>query len=667
MMSRNPFTLVRAADFSDEQINALWVELGAQAIDQIIEPREPCSKLILGGKGAGKTHLLRYHSYPAIRLREKNLSGLEILRGRGYLAVFLRATGIDAARFEAASISPLVWQHLFGIYLELQLGELVADALSDVERDDPTAYDFQSFLAELVKKVDSDSIRKTTSMVELKEWFGREQRLIDIAINNAAFSGTLDIQAKFAIGSLCLPMGRALSKWHPGLAATSVIYLIDEIENFSSSQQQVVNSLIRYGGGQTTFRISGRLYAMETFSTLGNGEVNREGAEYKITNLDEIMRKMKSYPAFASKFISSRMASVSERRPEVQWDSKDSPKVCFEEIEHAHFFEDAVQKFANISNEQQLTHDFRKALTDIYFGAGVVEDVIRTLTAGFPVIIGKLNVLLFCKKFKTSDSAEVLARNIRTSAISYISNTATGDEAYANAYGHWAQDLFAQVCHDSNRRLGVPYAGLDTFIKMSSGNPRNLLIVLGRAYAVASFKGIDFMSGGKLPVELQTEAVLESAQFMYESDTNFGSKSDSARQAASRLGDLLRTARFSLNIPEKSPVVVSFSDDDLTPAARETLMRALNYSFVFEIMRGRPDRNSKRRNRKVQLNPLLAPRWELSISRGGDLSLSAELANSIFDPYLAANFESLLRSLESKWQFPFAPQEKYFKRQGKLL
>ena len=203
--------------------------------------------------------------------------------------------------------------------------------------------------------------------------------------------------------------------------------------------------------------------------------------------------------------------------------------------------------------------------------------------------------------------------------------------SYSNAYGHYKNDLFAQVCRES-RKTHVPYAGFNTFISMSSGNPRNLLIVLGRAYEIAAFKELDFIRGAPLSIQLQTEAAIEAARFMYERDTNYGSQSDFARVAVERLALVLRTARYALNIPEVSPLAVSFSDDELTVDARRVLDGALNYSFVFEAQYGRLDRNSQRVMRKIQLNPLLSPKWGLPTARRGDLSLSRDLVNAIFDP-----------------------------------
>jgi len=655
----NPFALVRASDYTDKQINSLWVEIGPKVINTIIEPRSKISKFILGGKGTGKTHLLRYHSYPVSRLRFPNESGISILAKQKYLAIFLRATGLDAARFEVSSEVTCKWQQLFGVYLELRLVEGVLETLCDIKATSINdAFDDQAFISELAKSVIDSSISECQSINDFRDWVVQERRNIDEAVNNAAFTGSLELRISFSIGSLCLPMSRAIGRWNPSLSDLPLIYLIDEIENFSESQQQVVNSLIRYGEGLATFRVTGRLYARKTLSTLADGEENREGAEFKTTILDDILRNYPQYSDFAKRFVANRLGSVG-LTAETQKTSPFDPHSCFEETITSEYYSAAVTRLGFDKSEPGFVKKFIDTLTEnVNQGISSPEtakEIAALLTKDIPLLLQKLNFLVFCKKYKRKSSSVALAKKIRSDSLNFIVGNGAGSVSYKTAYGHYSSDLFAQLCRESHKGVGVPYAGFDTFVRMSSGNPRNLLIILGRAYEIAAFKEIDFINGPKLSVDMQTEAALEAARFMYERDTNYGSQSQQAQDAVTRLALILRTARYALNIPEVSPLAVSFSDADLTPEAKNTLHSALNYSFVYEISEGRPDRNSQRINRKIQLNPLLSPLWGLPIARRGDLGLSKELVNSIFDAQYQEGFKLLLRRLNEKWNNPFKP------------
>ncbi len=652
MKSNNPFSLVRAADFSDEQINSLWVGIGKSQVDQIIEPQERLSKFILGGKGAGKTHLLRYHSYSVARIRRRKQDAISGLIEEGYLAVFLRATGVDAARFESTAEADggARWQQLFGIYLELRLAELVVEALSDAyssSRGDHK-FEFSAFFEEMQSAISGIPLCARGGLNDFLAWLKHERRAVDDEVNNFAFTQRLEIEAKFSLGGMSVTLGRAIKRLCPDLGGISLLYLIDEVENFSPRQQEVINTLIRYSEGHASFRISGRLYSMKTLATIGGGEENREGAEFKTTRLDDIMRQWSGYSKFARDFVARRIQnSELGMSASIEYAAEE----FFENLDKDKFYEKAILKYSS-ANVGRLAGEKLREMLRANPEYENQSDCVDILVDDFPPLIQKLNVLLFCKKIRRSKSCMSAAQGIRDNALEYVSGRGVKGY-YANAYGHWAVDLFAQCCREGGKLQRVPYAGFATFVRMSCNNPRNLLIILGRAYSISAFRGVDIMRGEKLPVELQTIAATEAAQFMYESDSNFGSPSERARQATSRLGDLLRTARYAMNIPEASPLSVSFPDDVLTSNAREELQNALNYSFVFEVADGRPDRNSQRLNRKIHLNPLLAPRWQLPVSTRGDISLPAQLVNSIFDHSMADNFDVRLRTISERWLAPF--------------
>lgn len=655
MESLNPFSLVRASDYTDDQINRLWVELGKEQIDAVIEPRSRISKFILGGKGTGKTHLLRYYSYPVIRLRRKKESGIEIIKNEKFIAVFLRATGVDATRFECASDFTNKWQQLFGIYLELRLAEGLLDILCDIRETSPdSTFHDKEFISEISRSVISKDLETLNSLEDFKGWVVKRRREIDDAVNNAAFTGSLELHVPFSIGALALPIKRAMAKWNHEIDEFPLLYLIDEVENFTESQQQVINSLIRYGESNATFRVTGRLYAVKTYSTLANGEENREGSEFKITHLDEILRAYKDYPKFSKKFVIKRLQScgvVPESLESENNPAKD-PATYFKEVSTSDFYKNAIREMGVDQSQSNFVASFEKELEYLdEKGARLVGDL---LTKDVPLILKKLNILLFCKKMKKSPVVDVeLAKRLRRDSLNFATSNGSPEKYYRTAYGHWGYDLFAQICRDSKSRSTVPYAGFEYFLKMTLGNPRSLLIILGHIYSIARFRGVDFAGDAKLSVEIQTEAAHEAARFMFEYDSNYGGNSEIPRRAVSRLATLLRTARYALNIPEVSPLAVSFSDSDLSQSARITLNSALNYSFLFEGKMNRPDRNSDRVNRKIQLNPMLSPKWLLPIQRRGDLSLNRDLLNSIFDPEKSEEFEVLLKRMNVKWNHPF--------------
>jgi len=647
-ISSNPFSLVKSSDYTDEQINSLWVDLGDKIVAKIIEPDSEMSKYILGGKGAGKTHLLRYHSYPVARKRTPaKKSGLSIIAGTKYLAVFLRASTLDSSRFEAVIGTASAWQQLFGVYLEVQLSIAVLEALCNIAEtspDDVLAED--QFILELRRQVRDSTLDTANDLAAVLDWLISVRDDIDDAIAASAFSGNLQWTAPVFIGQLALPLKRAIDRLHPTLADSSLIYMLDEIENFTVLQQEVVNTLIRFGEGKASFRISGRLYAVKTYSVIGRAEENRDGQEYRVENLDRTLRENQRYSSFAREFILRRLG-IQIRG------GADSIKLpaLFEDIKTDDFYRHALTQVGIQESDNSFIDSFSEILRTATTKRDLVEqpdEVIQNLTDHLPLLIQKLNILLFCKKYKKNASAVSLAAKIRDQSVDFIENLSRG--SYSTAFGHYKADLFAQLCRENRRP--VPYAGFDLFVDMSCGNPRSLIILLGQVFDIASFKGLGFMDGPPIPMQIQTNAAREAAEFMYENDCNYGISSDRARISIDRLATVLRTARYALKIPEVSPLAVSFDEDGLSPSAKECLTAALSYSLVFRS-EGRQDRNSHRLLTKIQLNPMLSPRWGLPTGLRGDISLNSDLANAIFDIDAKAKFLNLLKIIEARWNNPF--------------
>lgn len=657
MEKSNPFSFSKASDYTDEEINTFWVDLGSKEfIDSIIQPQSRKSKFILGGKGTGKTHLLRHHSYQTLKLREKDLSGLELIKSKKYLGVFLRANSLDANRFSSKKQEEnSKWQTLFGIFLELKLIDNLTETLIDI-KNNSLSYSFndKGFLDLLSYEINDIEFEKLSNIDDFKEWIKLETKRINKSVNNYAFTQNLDLIPKFSFGSLIIKVKKALNVWNSCFNDISILYLLDEIENFSIiEQQEVIQSLIRFGEGVSTFRISGRLYAIKTYSTIGNGEENREGSEFDKINLDENLKAITNnqYKEFAQNFITKRLHYKNLIKNHKNFEISE----CFETLKNNKFYENFfnTQKL-NKSDSFSFIRNFKKTLLEVpkIINSNEVDDICSLLTNDFPLILQKHNILRFCKSFSIDLSCIELAKTIRMCCYGAMNNSNYDSiKSYEESYSHWNKDLLTQLSREWNKSW--EYSGFDTFIHMSSNNPRNLLSILSSAYDLALFNNHDFINDKPLTIDEQNHAVFENAKFIFEQDSNYGSKSEIAQKAVRKLSTILRTARFSLNIPEVSPLLVSFNDEDLTDNSRQAIQSALNYSFCFELKSGRPDRNSNRINRKIYLNPILSPIWDLPVSRRGDISLSSELVNSIFDQEKSEEFKVLLSSLDRKWNQPF--------------
>ena len=135
MNAVNPFGSLRAAEYTDEQINHLWVDFEYDIKSSILDLPGATPKYIFGGKGSGKTHILRYYSYLVARQRRSNLTGLEVLKQLGALTIFYRCNHFGASKFDTlpADLKKIIFQG----YIELTLFEAVVESLIDIKKTTP--------------------------------------------------------------------------------------------------------------------------------------------------------------------------------------------------------------------------------------------------------------------------------------------------------------------------------------------------------------------------------------------------------------------------------------------------------------------------------------------------------------------------------------------------
>src|SRR5262245_52652264 len=101
MRSENPFGITKAVHLSPEEVESLWVNSpSGDDHAALFQPTSAMPLLIVGGKGSGKTHLMRYYSYPLQSLRHHaaELTPLEGLERDGYLGIYVLLGALNAQR-----------------------------------------------------------------------------------------------------------------------------------------------------------------------------------------------------------------------------------------------------------------------------------------------------------------------------------------------------------------------------------------------------------------------------------------------------------------------------------------------------------------------------------------------------------------------------------------
>ena len=642
MNSVNPFGSLRAAEYTDEQINHLWVDFEYDIESSILDLSGATPKYIFGGKGSGKTHILRYYSYLVARQRQSNLTGLKVLKELGALTIFYRCNHFGASKFDTLPTD--LKKIIFQSYIELTLFEAVVECLIDIKSTTKElVYNDKYFINEIQKSIGVKSLDSIESLNDLREWIFESRLLIDKSLNKFVFIKNIKVFEKIIlIDNLFSFIKSAIDIWSSQLSEFPLVFLIDEFENLDTSYQSIFNDFVRMANSSVSFRIATRPNGVRTKSITGVNENNLNGHEFLKVNLDEILMN-KDTKTFINNFIVNRLYDNSKIQAKINayqlFDCLDTNDLLEDAIDTLKLPVNKILKSTKENFVRSFPSDLHQYAEPTF---SILCDDVDEL------ILKKLNILRFCKERKNSNNFLEVAHHIREESLIYRDKSQRQVGKYNRSLNHYKLDLFAQICSDARHKSSIPYAGFETIFKISSGNPRNILNILNKIYEILSFEGKSFYSQESIDIETQTKAINQAAKYFAVEDSSYGSLSDKAKKAMFRFAAYLATARYALNIPESSPLAASFKEEDLCREAKEVYDLAVEFSLIQEMPVQRTDRNSKQLHKLIKLNPMLSPLWNLPVGYRGDLTLNNEILNSIFNPE-DMSFNEHLNRVKRKW------------------
>ena len=655
-IASNPFSITKADDYNDRQIQQFWVDAPAteDSVVSVVQPKEPMPMYLLGAKGSGKTHLLRFHSFPLqkIRLEQREVGLLTGVEEEGYLGIYIRCGGLNAGRFSGKRQSEETWESVFAYYLELWLTRHLLQTVQALETELEQS-EIEQIVRETVLLFDVGLDVDTFSLESLAIAMENERRHLDVEVNNCVLSGRLDVQIKVAPGRLVFGLPKILADQCRALRAVRFVYLIDELENLAKYQQRIINSFVRDRELPTTFRIGARLYGIKTLETFSSGEENLPDSEFVRVVLDEEMRRAYTkYDAFARRVLSKRLTEVAYGMT-VEEDSLLRAFAVQDETWSSELYLQIVKEASSL--DRPHFRRFRQRL--VHAKIKDVNDICDHLTCFEYPMVEKAAILAFYRRLRYGEEPSALAEDVRQQSIQFVSgdDTDTQVNRVRSIMEHYRTDLAAQLCRENRSRHY--YLGLKSFITMSGGLPRVLLTIMRSIFEWAIYNGEDPMQQDGISIDSQYRGVREATEWFFSSMRKSGREGAAIQVATDRLAQIFRESRFSDLPVECSLNSFSVSLEQLSEEARHVLDLCEQRSFINEVSGGQKHRNTKEVQLKYQLHPMLCPRWQLPIGRRGAMVLSAEFGNAVFEPGGQDEFAAQMKKFRNSRKFSVKPRE----------
>lgn len=651
-MKVNPFNITKAVDYSDEEINSYWVDFVKGGFTQAIKPTSPMPMLILGGKGSGKTHVMRYFSYGLQKLRIKKSISEEI-RDDGYLGIYMRCSGLNSNRFKEKSQSKEIWSTIFSYYIELWLAQLVVNILLDIFRDqeDYRIKIEKKICSEISDLFDTSEVNNDlNSLSDVLRLLKDLQKKVDFHVNNIALTGgnLSEVKIHLTPGKLIFGIPKILESKIDFFKNCQFIYLIDEFENLTIDQQKYINTLLREKEAPSTFKIGSRLYGVRTYKTYSADEENKENSEYEVYNIDKEFRSSYiDYKNWAKKICLKKL-SIAGYLAEVSNESINHVGKYFEEFSVENLNEKL--KVKSDRNSRSYLSELKRELSSYKLGNDEIDLIIERLKFNEDRLLERANIFIFYRKWKDGEELNSASIKIQKDCSIYF-NEKSKQTLHHTVLDKFKYDLIDKLSRESNEP--TPYLGLDNFIKMSAGIPRHLLIILKHVFRWSNFNGEQpFIKINGISKISQNNGLKDAANWFLEDARIAGETGEKVQSSIRRLGYYLKEIRFSHTPPECSISSFRINQLELSGEINSVLKYLEQYSYI--ISQGqRRDKNTNRQDCTYQINGLIAPYFELSISRRGVLSINKNEANIIFSPQSENQFTALINTKRSKYNPPF--------------
>jgi hypothetical protein len=216
----NPFDLNKASDFTDEEIAEQWVDItnAAGGLVDILKPNSRMPMLLLGGKGSGKTHLMRYCSAPVQASRHSGDFARAAIAD-GYLGVYVPLDALNTDKFARDEPVETHWSIVFEHYFELWLATSLLATIRECARSQSLEFNESEFVAAVTQLFDIEPSLEPCDLNELLTHLTRTRKYIDGVVNNSRLRGERpDFEITFSTGRLAFGIPEIVSRFAPSLS-----------------------------------------------------------------------------------------------------------------------------------------------------------------------------------------------------------------------------------------------------------------------------------------------------------------------------------------------------------------------------------------------------------------------------------------------------------------
>ena len=599
------------------------------------EAKKP--RVIIGGRGSGKTMLLRYLSHQTMFSPKREGIPDESI---SHIGLYWRVDTQFTGAMDKREISEDTWQSAFGHLAALILGMEVLNSLKSIAssasqilgEQDLAKIDFQrlnSFNKDLPSSFDELYLTLEALLWTFSSWVNnvRKQEEPDF------LPGPDFVKAMIQLIKNKLPL----------LKNSNFAVYIDEYENLCEYQRRIINTWLKHSEIPLIFNLAIKRNAFEARETLSSESLT-DIHDFRMHDLDDYYQD--TFEVFAAEILLLKLSSLKEfdswsidadtlrdpnaldaRREDIY--KQKILKVAYDLFPSVSQRDLAKQVFEDSALARKLYSKIEKALN--HCGLTVdPQDLFRKNLPEATVIIPSL----VYRRLKIEDILEQLDRLENEKENRFTGKT---DWIHNNFI-----DCLLQL-YDPYSRSCPFYAGFQTFCQLAKGNIRHFLELCHKSFRLEE--------NFQIPLDptQQAEAARQASAAFLREVRSFGEFGIKLHTFVLRLGSLFRLARkdSKTSIAEQTHFSVT-SGSGIGEQEDSFIKEAVKHSVLLEFKDTKKKSQHQPENIEYVLNPIYAPFFHISYRKKRKLEISSEdlitIINGTFD-----QFRELMKSFEDKW------------------
>lgn len=634
----NPFENTNASNMDDDLIIKYWTcpkgFLNHGMIGKV-EFTSLMPNILFGGRGSGKTTVLKYLSFDLQERIYKNDQNKNTLEGflnkdRIFLGVYYRLDAPIFSGFTGKGMEDEKWARVFTYFFELVLGQIYLHMIKKLYQEKA----FENTISEkdLCKKIgmsvfgksehNLDSLDKITSYLEqiqlkIEEW--KE----DITFIKKILDVKQIPQNRiiFGIPKVCSDEIKELKNIH-------VFYLLDEYENLSENQQIIVNTMLKHRKDPVSFKLGSRYKGLRTRNTT-TGEFLKSGSDYRKIDFENLgMDDSSTYGKLLEDIAYNRLKNhrILKGIPNLS-----IHKYLGKSISSV---EEALEVVRNAKTKDRHFKDVKtllgKSVTEGYSYSECIEKIRYSKNP----LIEKLNVLLLKRGIKISEVEKKYKK--------YIQNS-KDEETYHNLYNKNRTALLFQLISDYPPKK-KQYSGFQTYRKISSNIVRTFIELCYNAFNKTMFEDVDILiHGKKIPEKIQTSAANMKSQEFFDEISDVPKIGPKLKKFTQSIGGILESLNKNERISEPEQTYFSTDFSKLSENTQKLLNTSVTWSIFQEEESMEPKNPTWAHYQDYLLNHILAPKFSIAYSKRGRTTITPEIID-----ILASGTDIEARDIESK-------------------